>query len=191
MDPKTLFQGAVKQASGCLQHIQDDYLKRPTPCTEWNLRKLLNHMIYEIAWVPDLVAGKTIAEVGSKYDGDMVGQAALASWEAAAAKALAAVENADLAQIAHLSYGDVPLPDYIREVGGDIFVHTWDVDQAMNSTLLLDPAICEEIYNQALPKKEEMARSGLYGVPFDVPENADIQTKLLALFGRRAMTENS
>jgi hypothetical protein len=37
------------------------------------LRRIINYHAYDDAWVPEVLAGKTIAEVGMKWDGDLLG----------------------------------------------------------------------------------------------------------------------
>jgi uncharacterized protein (TIGR03086 family) len=186
MDPKELFAKAVEQASVCIRMVEPAQLSNPTPCTEWNLRALLNHMVYELLWVPEIVRGKTIAEVGSKYDGDVLRSDVVASWNHAVDAALVAVKQADLNATAYLSYGDVPMRDYIMEVGTDMAIHGWDAGQGMWCTVLINPAVAEAIYQTSLPKKESMRAGGQFGEPRDAPAGSDIQTKLLALFGRDA-----
>lgn len=186
MDPKQLFIISVKQAGRCIDNIRDSQLNNDTPCSEWNLRQLLSHMIYEVLWVPDLIAGKTIAEVGDAYEGDVVGNNPKNSWQQATDRAINAVNKASLGGTAHLSYGDAPLSQYINEVAADIFIHSWDVDQAVNCTLLFDPEVAEVIYQNFLPRQQEMALSGLYGTAVDMSDDSDLQTKLLALFGRKS-----
>jgi uncharacterized protein (TIGR03086 family) len=184
MDPKELFAKAVEQAAACIRQVEPAQLGNPTPCTEWDLRALLNHMVYELLWVPEIVRGKMIAEVGSKYDGDVLRSDVVASWNHAADAALIAVKQADLDAIAHLSYGDVSLRDYILEVGTDMAIHGWDAGQGMWCTVLFNPAVAETIYKTSLPKKDSMRASGQFGEPRDAPAESDLQTKLLALFGR-------
>jgi uncharacterized protein (TIGR03086 family) len=185
MNPKKVFHGAVQQASNCMRHVVPAQLSNSTPCSEWKLQDLLNHMVYEVLWVPEMVAGKTVSEVGDKYEGDALGSNFAVSWREAAVEALAAVEAADLNVIAHLSYADVPITRYINEIGADILVHTWDVAQALKCTLTMDPQITAAVYNNTLPHYDEMAASGLFGTPVDVPQDAGIQPRLLAIFGRR------
>lgn len=186
MDPKELFARSVGQASGCVQHLDEDQLDNPTPCTEWNVRALLNHMVYELRWVPDMLSGKRVDEIGDRYEGDLLKTDVHSAWQHAADAALVAVKHVDPDTIVHLSYGDARARDYIAEVGGDIFVHTWDLDQGMNCTLVMDPILAQSVYENTLPRKDSLAASGLFAPPVDVPGTASIQTKLLALFGRRA-----
>src|SRR3954452_9083156 len=62
--------------------IHDDQWTAPTPCEGWDVRTLVNHMVYEYAWGPDLLGGATVAGVGSKDDGDLLGDNPLAVWPA-------------------------------------------------------------------------------------------------------------
>ena len=51
-----------------------------TPCADWTVRDLVNHIVNEQLWVPDLLAGTTVAEVGDKYDGDRLDDDPLHAW---------------------------------------------------------------------------------------------------------------
>ena len=58
-----------------------------TPCTEWTVRALVNHLTYEDRWTTPMLAGATVAEVGDRFEGDLlrddpVGAFATASREA-------------------------------------------------------------------------------------------------------------
>ncbi len=184
MDPKEMFAKAVQQATSCIRHVKDDQLKNATPCKEWDLKALLNHMVYELLWVPELIRGKTVAEVGERFDGDVLRTDYKAAWQHAADSALLAINHAEPEAIVHLSYADKPAKDYAMEVGTDIFIHTWDVDQAMNCTLILNEGIAKIIYDELLPHKSKLAETGAYAKAVEVDKNAHLQEKLLALTGR-------
>jgi len=185
MDPKILFKKALEQATATVKWVEARHFKNPTPCSEWNCRALVNHMLYELSWVPDVLAGKTINQVGSKYDGDLMSKDHIKNWQKAADKATKAVNEADLDKKVHLSYGDVSASDYINEIGSDLLIHSWDVDQSLKCSLVIEIELAQTIYDGYLPRKADLASSGLFGDPFDVPESARLQTKLLAIVGRR------
>lgn len=186
MDPKELFEKALTQASHCISHTHEDQLANTTPCTEWDLRALINHMVYELLWVPEILAGKTIEEVGGKYDGDVLGEDLQLSWNKAAEEALGAVERADLEATVNLSYGKVTAEYYINEVGTDMCIHGWDVAQSTKCNLIIDEHLAQIIYEFLLPHKDKLAASGAFAPAISVSDFASIQTKLLALSGRRA-----
>lgn len=184
MEPKDLFERALDHASGCIRLVDPEHLGNATPCTEWNLKQLINHIVYELSWVPDMLEGKTIAEVGDKYDGDLLGEDYQRAWDNVAEKALSAVKLVDPAKIVHLSAGDKPAGDYIAEVGADMLVHGWDVDQSVWCSMIMDKTLAQAVYDNSLPKKEQFAKSKDYAGPIEVAKDADVQTKLLGLMGR-------
>src|SRR4051812_20342854 len=61
-----------------------DQMGNETPCEDWDVRELLQHLISGNHWVGELMAGKTIEEVGDRLDGDAVGDDPAASWDESA-----------------------------------------------------------------------------------------------------------
>ncbi|MGZ8605823.1 MAG: maleylpyruvate isomerase N-terminal domain-containing protein, partial [Actinomycetota bacterium] len=92
-----------------VSRIRDEHLPLPTPCTEWDVRALLEHMVSGNLWVPPLVAGESIAQVGDRFGGDLLGADPAAAWRASAYAACDAFEGPGaLERIVNLSFGDVP-----------------------------------------------------------------------------------
>jgi uncharacterized protein (TIGR03086 family) len=185
MDLKALFKNCLGQASNVVSQVKTSQFKDPTPDTEWDVAALTRHMLYELSWVADILDGKTVAEVGNKYDTDLIGNDLKKNWQAAADKALASLDRVGLNQPIHLSYGDFKASHYIQEQANDQLIHAWDLGSAIGVEVKFDPDIAEFLYQAALPRQSEMAATGLFAPAIKVPASADIQTKLLALFGRR------
>src|SRR6476661_7964907 len=82
------------------------------------LRGAINHYAYDNAWVPDMLAGWTMDEVGrDRYDGDLLGDdPAGAIRRISAAAGAAALRTADPGLVVHCSYGDCPVPDYFWQL---------------------------------------------------------------------------
>ena len=72
-------------------HAVDGRWNTPSPLPGWTVRRLVNHLVNEERWTPPLLDGATIEEVGSRYDGDLLGDDPVAAFDDAAAAALAAV----------------------------------------------------------------------------------------------------
>ncbi len=51
----------------------------PTPCPEWDVQALVDHLVTEQLWTPQLLGGKTTEEVGDQLGADPAG-----AWDAAA-----------------------------------------------------------------------------------------------------------
>ena len=159
----------------------------PTPCREWDVRELVNHLLVEQLWVPPLLAGRTVAEVGDRFDGDQLGKDPKAAWDAASEAALAAFdEPSALQRTVHLSYGDTPASTYCWEMTADLVVHSWDLARGIGGNEALDPELVAVVYERTEPHAAALHESGLFDPPVAVPPGADLQVRLLALFGRRA-----
>src|ERR1700732_1097333 len=82
-------EGFVERA----RQIGEQRWSAATPCTEWDVRMLVNHVAGEYLWVPEILAGRTIAEVGDRLDGDVLGGDPLAALIAARDAALVAIDG--------------------------------------------------------------------------------------------------
>lgn len=170
-----------------VQTTRDIDLDKPTPCTEWNVKDLINHLVYEDKWAVPLLEGKTIAEVGDRFEGDLVGDDHQGAWKSAAEEARAAAsEPGATERTVHLSFGDFSGGDYLDQLTADHLIHGWDLAKGTNGDLNLDPELMEHVHAWAVPLEGMLRGSGAYGDNLDVGPDADMQTRLLAMFGRRA-----
>src|SRR6201996_1679090 len=181
MKPQALFLYALEEATNVVNQVDPEQLELPTPDTEWNVHDLLQHITYELAWTADIVQGKTIAEVGDKYEGELLNGGPIDAWQDYEVATRAAIEACDEQGTAHLSYADKPVGEYLLEAGNDQLVHAWDLGQAIGIEVTFDTVAAQLLYERALARKDEFAGSGLFGTPVKVPETANVQTKLLAL----------
>ncbi len=170
-----------------VQQIRGEQWSASTPCTEWDVRALVNHLVNEDKWVTPLLDGKTIAEVGDEFDGDLLGDDPKGAWEAAADEARqAASRDGAEEKTVHVSYGDISGRRYITELLSDHVIHAWDLARGINGDEKLDPELVDFVYETMKPHEQALRASGVYGERVDVPDGADTQTKLLALVGRKA-----
>jgi uncharacterized protein (TIGR03086 family) len=185
VDLITLHRQAGESTGRIVAGISDAHWEMPTPIG-WTVRELLNHLIYGNRWVPPLLEGKTIAEVGDRFEGDLLGADPHAAWRESFAAAQAAFEQPGaLEAITHLSYGDLPGVAYCRDRILDIFIHGWDLARGSGQDDTLDPEICQFLYAENAPQEAMLRASGAFGERVEVTPDADLQTRLLALLGRR------
>lgn len=162
----------------------DDWAK-PTPCADWDVRALVNHVTYEQLWAPHLVGGETVADVGDRYEGDVLGDDPAAAWRDALAGSASAFAGADLDAAVHLSYADEPCREYLTQMLTDAEVHGWDLATATGQDATLDPEIAAVLWDTWSGREAMVRGSGMFGDQEPVPDDADVATKLLALLGRR------
>ena len=69
---ETTYRRSVEFWKAMVREISDEWTA-PTPCTDWDVRALVNHVVGEDRWTKPLVDGRTIADVGDAFDGDLLG----------------------------------------------------------------------------------------------------------------------
>jgi uncharacterized protein (TIGR03086 family) len=187
MDKTLEWYGRALEEFGKRVHlVKPDQWGCPTPCSDWQVRQLVNHLVVEQLWVPPLVAGQTIADVGNRFDGDQLGDDPVQAWDDASAAAYAAfAEDGAMDRAVHLSYADRPGREYCMEMLFDAVVHSWDLARAIGVDEKLDPELVEQVYAKAETDAEVLAASGLFAAPVPVAENADRQTRLIGITGRQ------
>ena len=155
----------------------------PTPDTEWDVSDLARHVIREQQWVPLLLAGKSIEEVGDDIDAidddDLLGE-----WQRWSQIATVAWESAPFEMSVQLSYDTVSMHDYLKEQTADVAIHSWDMARATHTDEHLDDLLVEATWTIFEPQRETLAATGLYEDPIDIDPDAPLQWRLLAITGR-------
>ena len=185
MDLLTAHGKARQEFDRRVQVIADDQWDNPTPDTDWTVRDLLEHLVGEQLWVPLLLAGATIEEVGNRFDGDNLGDDPKAAWSSAAtATRQAWLEPGATARTVHLSFGDTSATEYGWQMTMDLAVHAWDLARGIGADGTLPADLSEVVLGMVRREIHRWAGSGLFAPPVSVSTDADVQTQLLALLGR-------
>jgi uncharacterized protein (TIGR03086 family) len=156
---------------------------RPEPPS---LRVLINYHAYDDAWVPDMLAGLTMAEAGAdKFDGDLLGDDPVASFEAIVDRACAAsAAVTDLDVPAHLSFGDFSVREYLWQINQFRALRTHDIARVIGVDPDLPDELVQGVWDEVAPHAEEWRAIGVYGPAVPVPEDAPLLDRLLGLTGR-------
>ena len=182
----SLYRQAVEGFGARVGAIADDQWGDPTPCADWDVRTLVNHLAYEDRWAVPLLEGKTIAEVGDQFEGDLLGDDPKGAWASASGDALAAVAGPSvLERTVHLSFGDTTGDDYLSQLITDHVVHAWDLARGTNGDERLAPELVQFALDYLTPRVDAWRAGGAFGPAVDVPADADAQTRLIALTGRQ------
>jgi uncharacterized protein (TIGR03086 family) len=184
VDAATLHHRTVDFWDARVSGIREDQWSAATPCTEWSVRDLVNHVVSEELWTVPLVHGSTIAEVGDRFDGDVLGDDPLATSHRAAAEAAAAGDETGSGAKVHLSYGDEDAEEYLHQLAADHLVHGWDLAVATGADTHLDPQLVQEVSAWFAGHEDAYRAAGAIGP--NLSATGDPQTDLLAAFGRDA-----
>jgi uncharacterized protein (TIGR03086 family) len=188
LSPIELHRRAVAEFDTRVRAIRDDQWRKPTPCEEWNVHALVNHIVNENKWTAPLLEGKTIEEVGDAFDGDLLGEDPKGAWDDSAREARSAVDGVggDLNRKVNVSWGQISADEYITQLWTDHLIHAWDLARGIGADEKLDPELVEICLERSAPQEDFLKSTGAFGGKVEPPSNADAQTKLLAIYGRRS-----
>jgi uncharacterized protein (TIGR03086 family) len=185
MDLVELHRRSLAEFTDRVRQVGAEQWSAATPCTDWDVRALVNHVVGEDRWTAPMFAGATIAEVGNRFDGDLLGADPAGSTTEATKEAEAAVaEPGALDRTVHLSFGDTPAEEYVCQLFADHLVHAWDLAVAIGADPRLDAEAVRECAAWFAEREDLYRRAGAIGPAVAVPETAGPQERLLAAFGR-------
>jgi uncharacterized protein (TIGR03086 family) len=180
-----LYRDSVAAFAEKVTKVAPDQWHAPTPCEDWDVRTLVNHVVSEQRWSVPLLAGATIAEVGDRFDGDLLGDDPVGNAAEAARGADAAVaEPGAMERIVHLSFGDFPAAEYLRQIIADHLVHSWDLAAAIGADRRLHPETAHLCAEWFAGNEDSYRESGATEPRVAIPSDASEQDWLIAGFGR-------
>ena len=156
---------------------------RPTPCADWSVRDLLNHLTSEHLWAPHLLRGETLDQVGDRYAGNVLGEDPLGSWRRAITGSVLAWGQADPAGRVHTSMGQIPVQDYASQMLVDLTVHAWDLARAVGVRPHLVPDAVEACLAYEKPRVDGGEVPGIFAAPVATESESRVD-QLVALLGR-------
>ena len=191
LSPRAAYARGVAAFDTVIRQVQADQWANPTPCPEWDVRALVNHVVGEDRWVPPLLAGLTIAEVGGTLAGDLVGDDPQSAWNRARHEAEEAVSATPDDQTVALSAGPTPLAEYLWQLAADHLIHAWDLATASGVELVFDDDLAAAVEDWFTTWEDRYREAGVIGPRVAVsgelvPDGASRQHRLLAAFGRGA-----
>ena len=163
----------------------DDWTK-PTPCTEWDTRQLVNHVVGVQFRAARLLAGGSKEEYIATREDDWLGTDHVASWSRAVAEfdeSLRALDSLDVS----VDYR-VPIParDAVRLTAFDSAVHSWDISRAIGYDEQLAPPVARFALEALQTFIQIPAFAGFFASPkTQPPPDASDQERLLHLAGRK------
>lgn len=147
------------------------------------LREIVNYHAYDTAWVPDVLAGKTIAEVGDVYQ--HLKTTSECDYAALSRLAVDAARNLDDPErIVHLSYGDFPAREYLKHITSFRGFRVYDVAKWIGADTTMPPALVQGMWDELEPDMDTWREMGVYPPEVSVPEDAPLQDRLLGRAGR-------
>ncbi len=188
-DVALLHRQALDATRTWVEGVRQDQLGLPTRNDGWDVRELLNHVVSGNLWAAELARGRTIEDVGTRLDGDVLGDDPVKAYDVSAAASAEAFEAPGALEApCAVSYGPVPGEVYAGHRFIDVLVHGWDLAVATSQDDRMPADLVEGCFAVIEPQIDMLAASGAFAEKIDPPSGADRQTQLLALLGRSRST---
>lgn len=178
-----------------LRAVQPEQWTGSTPCTEWNVRQLVNHMARANLSYVRLLDGGTGAEFIRQRDADALGTDPVGAFgRSAQACAEAYARSGAMRQMVDHPSGKMTGEQALAIRTTDTVIHTWDLARAIGADERLDEGLVtwimehlDEIY-AGLPETPIAADSThrFFAAPVgELGPDASQQDRLLHVTGRR------
>ena len=189
METNQLFLASDAALRSVIDRITADHFDKRVPAA-WSrasdptIRDILSAHAYDEAWIPGVLGGASIADGDDLRDRNLLGDDAIAAYDALNDTATTAVrKGVDPGTIFRFQYGD-----YAAEEG---FVHlalyrafqAWLIAKHLGIPFRLSPEIIAGMNEHAVPNAEKWRSFGVFPPAIDPPADADDETRLLCAVG--------
>jgi uncharacterized protein (TIGR03086 family) len=177
-DPVDLYRQAMAGALDVAERVEPEQLGLPTPCAEWSVQDLLDHLVSGTRYLGAALDGGAASSATGSSARDL---------RAGAEACLAGLDDPDaLARTCRSPLGfEWTVLEATAGTFMDVLIHTWDLATATDQAADLDPALVDACIAMFLPDMPERGRAGgIVGPAVDVGDDATPQRRLLAAMGR-------
>jgi uncharacterized protein (TIGR03086 family) len=176
MDIIDRYEDSAERFTKRLDAVTDDQWTNPTPCTDWNVRELVDHVIVIQRQIPEGL-GVPVAAKGADPQGE---------WEAVRAAAVEALRQPGVLERTMPGRGgEVPIEMALIPRLSDLLLHSWDLARATGSDERIDPDTAAVVLEFLKPNDEILRSTGTFGPAIEPPPGADAAVELLCFSGRR------
>ena len=173
MDPAVMYERAATNAAVMASGVAGDRMTLATPCREWDVSALLEHMSGGAAYL--------LGAMGVRVDGLRWPDPAAVT---ACADALRRPRALQLRCMSPAGF-EWSVAEAAAGTAMDQLIHTWDLAVAIDADRHLDGEVVEAVVEMFLPEMPEIGRqAGLVGPAVPVPAGASAQDRLLGAMGR-------
>lgn len=154
----------------------------PTP-----VRRAVERHAADEAWVPELLAGRTMDEVGrDRFAGDLLGEDPQGSVTRLAEESCQAVRRVTAGDaVVHSGEGDVPARHYLRRITIVRCFLAHNVAMYLGSTACpLPEELARGLWELTAPEAQSWRELGVFRDPLSLPEHVSWRDRFLRTAGR-------
>ena len=187
---ENLMKAVCDSTDRVVSNVTEAHFALPTPCAEWNVQQLANHLLATLHLGRALLSDEmpTIQSgPGQVPADDLIGDDLVSSYRTGAA-ALVAATTADAVNRMHVTpLGEMPGAGLAGFTALDVLVHGWDLAKATGQATTLDDGLAVQLlgFAQQAISDETGTRAPLIGPPIAAAADADPTAMLVAFLGRK------
>lgn len=189
MNSTELFLASEAALRSVIDRISPDDFGKPAP-QDWTsfpnptIRDIIGRHAYDEAWIPDVIAGRSIADGDEWADRDLLGHDPIAAYGAFNDRATAAVRaGVDPESTFRFQYGDYPAREGFAHLSMYRAFQAWQIAKFLGIPFHLSPEIIAGLNEHVVPDVDLWRGYGVFPPAIDPPVNADDETRLLCLVG--------
>ncbi|MFW6195267.1 MAG: TIGR03086 family metal-binding protein [Chloroflexota bacterium] len=177
-NPVDLYDAALGPTKDTLARVRPNQLKDPTPCAEWDVEALVDHILGGAGMLSGILSGGGPDQPPPDKD-------RAAAFEALAHNAVRLAREAGALEREYTTpMGDMAGGYLVMMMFMDQVIHRWDLAKATGQDTAIDPEHVEVIFNALKDQTPQMRQAGVIGPEVSVPESAPLQDRLLGMMGR-------
>ena len=191
-DPVEMLRKTTLRVKEVVAGVEQSQAANRTPCSEWSVLDLLNHLIGGLEFTAGCIVGDVPDirpnEAESSYRGESDIAVLVQAYPAAVDHALElAASPGALERTATTPFGEMPVSQIFVGTTMDQFIHGWDLAKATGQDTTLDAGLVEFAYGMLVSGGfANMGRqAGFIGPEIAVLDNSSAQDKLIAYMGRQ------
>jgi uncharacterized protein (TIGR03086 family) len=168
-----MYERAALTAADMARRVTSEQQHMPTPCSEWDVADLLDHMAGGATYLMRAVG---VASDGSQWPDSAVVRECIQVLRRPGALGQKCLSPTGFEwSVAEATAGTAM----------DQLIHTWDLAVAIGGDRRLDPQVVDAVVGMFLPQMPKIGRqAGLVGAEVPVPAGAPPQDRLLGAMGR-------
>ena len=187
MDQTVMIGKVLDETNRVVDGIEPSQLDNPSPCDEWTVRDVLNHITSGATMFAVCVREGCISDeqLGELMVSDNLGADYTGAFRDASAAALSAFDEPGAAdKMVKLPFGEMPAGVAIIIAIFDVATHTWDLARSTGQQMQLDPEVLAAAYELAQAMMPGMRANGVVGEEVIVAVDAPMEDRLAGLAGR-------
>jgi uncharacterized protein (TIGR03086 family) len=189
MDTIATMRQVIAETTRVVDGIEPSQLDNPSPCENWTVRDVLNHVTGGAEMFAICVDEGSISDekFGALVSGDNLGTDYKAAFKTASGHALAAFDAPGvLDQMVSLPFGEMPAGVALNIAIFDVTVHAWDLAKGSGQSTALDPGIVASALEAGRQMiGPEMRDGSMFKPAIDVAADAPLPDQLAAFAGRQ------